>query len=333
MSLAGRLANRAKDLLFVAGTERYWRRRLRGRTMALVYHRVADPDENCSFLARGGTPVINPSELAREIGFLKDMGARFLTFADLRAGRYPSDSEFGIVLTFDDCFLDNYTTGLDVLDECGVKAVFFQSSGMVDADKLIPEHAFYLYADLPETALRLLELAHESGWPGTAEADVLNLPPLAARWILEVPVDSLKNVLAQLREQFPGREEALAQALYPKKDHLLHAIETGHEIGSHGHDHLNRSTLSADAFEQELIRSRERLAEITGHPPAAFSYPFNGHQAGDREICARHFHQAATVDQRPVERSSDPLALGRYSWPGQLPNELRMRRWLLTGRI
>jgi peptidoglycan/xylan/chitin deacetylase (PgdA/CDA1 family) len=332
MSLARRLVNRAKDLLFLPGTERYWRRRLHGKTMALVYHRVDDPAEY-PFLTRGGTPVIRPEQLAREIEFLKSQGARFLTFADLRAGHYPDEDEFGIVLTFDDCFRDNYTAGLDVLDACGVKAVFFQSSGMVEAKRLIPEHAFYRYADQAETASRLLDLARESGWPGAVEADVPNLAPLAASWIWEVPAVSLEGVLTQLREQFPGREEKLAQALYPKAEDLRRAVQAGHEIGSHGHDHLHRSILGADAFERELVRSSERLSEIVGAPPAAFSYPFNGHQVGDREICARHFRQAATVDSRPIERGSDPLALGRYSWPGQARNGLRLRRWLLTGRI
>ena len=332
MSLMRRLANRAKDLLFLPGTERYWCGRLRGKTMALVYHRVADPAEY-PFLARGGTPVIRPEQLAREIEFLKSQGARFLTFADLRDGRYPDDGEFGIVLTFDDCFLDNYAAGLDVLDACGVKAVFFQSSGMVGASRLVPEHAFYWYAGQPETAPRLLGLAREAGWVDAAEADVRDFTGLANRWIWEVPAESINVVLARLREQFPGKEEALAKALYPKEEDLRRAVQAGHEIGSHGHDHLHRATLSADAFEQELIHSCERLAEITGHPPAAFSYPFNGHQTGDREICARHFEQAATVDCQPIERGSDPLALGRYSWPGQARNGLRLRRWLLTGRI
>lgn len=332
MSLLARLANRARDLLFLPGTEFFWRACLRGKAMALVYHRVADPTLY-PFLAKGGTPVIRPDQLEREIGFLKEQGARFLTFADLRAGRFPGADEFGIVLTFDDCFRDNYRDGLRVLQSCGVKAVFFQSSRMIDACELIPEHAFYLYADQRETATRLLELARGASWPAAAETEVESLASRAAYWICTVPAPSLMKVLSQLREEFPGREEKLARSLYPTGEDVLNAVHAGHEIGSHGHSHLHRNTLSVEAFEKELASSRDRISEIIGFPPAVFSYPFNAHVPGDRELCARYFQQVATVDGKIIDRRSDPLELGRYSWPGQARNSLRLRRWLFTGRV
>lgn len=332
MNPVARLANRAQDLLFVPGTESFWRTRLHGRVLALVYHRVADP-ALFPFLARGGTPVISPEQLTEEIMFLQKQGARFLSFADMRAGHFPGADEFGVVLTFDDGFLDNYTTGLEVLEALGVKAVFFQSSGMVGAQALIPEHALYWYADNPQTAGRLRDLARTAGWPGAAGAAEEKLVGMVGRWIREVPAASLNAVIMQMRERHQDEEHALARALYPTEVDLRRAAQAGHEIGSHGHAHLPRSVLSAEAFEQELARSKERLAEITGQSPASFSYPFNDYQPGDRDICMRYFDQAATVDRQLIGRDSDPMALGRFSWPGQARNGLRFRRWLLTGRI
>lgn len=332
MSLARRLANRAKDILFVPGMEGIWRRQLHGRVMALVYHRVADP-ALFPFLERGGTPVIRPEQLGREISFLKEQGAQFYTFADLRAGRFPGADEFGVVLTFDDGFRDNYTTGLEVLESSGVKAVFFQASGMVGAQALIPEHALYWYADNPATSRRLGQLAGEAGWPGAEGAVEHELIGLVGRWLREVQADSLVMVVARMREHEQDEERELAAALYPTEEDLLRAARAGHEIGSHGDAHLPRSVLDAETFEQELVRSRERVAEITGTPPVSFSYPFNDYWPGDREICARHFEQVATVDGLLIGRESDPLALPRFSWPGAARNGLRFRRWLLTGKI
>lgn len=76
-------------------------------------------------------PADPPGELAAELGYLQRRGARFLTYADLRAGRYPSANEFAVIVSFDDGLRCNYEEGLEVLEGLGVPAVFFQSSGML----------------------------------------------------------------------------------------------------------------------------------------------------------------------------------------------------------
>jgi len=155
-----RIENRLIDLFFIPGTERYWIRRLKGKLMALVYHRVDDPS-NHSFLAYGGTPIIPPEELANELNTLRKYGARFLIPSDLRQGTFPASDEFGVIVTFDDGFPDNYTLGVEVLDSIGIKS-FFQCSAMINGDRLIPEHALYWYSSQRETAPMLLKLAHEA---------------------------------------------------------------------------------------------------------------------------------------------------------------------------
>lgn len=300
--------------------------------MALVYHRVADP-ARYPFLERGGTPVIHPVQLSREIRFLQEQGARFLTFADLGNGLFPGRGEFGVILSFDDGFRDNYITGLDVLSRHGVKGVLFQSSGMVDAGELVPEHALYWYADRPETSRQLRLLAVQAGWPGAGEVQPSALSRIVGQWVQQVSPDSLREAIEQLRATSRAEESALALELYPEAAHLQQAVQGGHEIGSHGHRHLPRSVLHADEFEKELSHSHDLLSDITRTDVKCFSYPFNSYLTGDEVICARHYAQVATVDNRLIEPGSDPLSLGRYSWPGHPRNGLRQRRWLMTGRI
>lgn len=300
--------------------------------MALVYHRVASPS-SYPFLARGGTPVISPRQLAKEIGFLQALGAKFFTFGDLRAGNFPRSDEFGVVLTFDDGFRDNYFDGLQVLDKSGVKAVIFQSSAMVDAPFLVPEHALYWYASEPSFSNKLSQLVREAGWPGSRRAEAQEMIVSIGRWIREVQEDSLNQVITRMRETFGEEEQTFAMALYPTRSDLQRAVKAGHEIGSHGDKHLPRSVLNEESFERELRLSSVRLAQITGIAPAAFSYPFNSYFPGDREICSRYFQQVATVDANVIERDTDPLSLPRFSWPGTAQSGLRFRRWMLTGRI
>ena len=139
-----RVANRLKDLLYVEGTAGVHLEDARGKVACLLYHRVVDPAEDrFDFLTRGGLPAISPRELASDIAFLRQKGAKFFTFEDLRGGSFPSHGEFGVIVCFDDCFRDNYVAGREVLEAHGVRGVFFQTSSLVERNDLLWEHALY----------------------------------------------------------------------------------------------------------------------------------------------------------------------------------------------
>ncbi len=330
MSLAGRLSNRSRDLLFLPAFDRRWRRRCGGKVHCLLYHRVDRPGQ-VPFLDRFGVPPIPPGELAEELAFLQDRGAQFLTFADLRAGRFPAPDEFGVIVSFDDGFADNYRHGLPVLDDLGIRCTLFQSTALVEATTLIWEHALYWFGSDPRRAAQLRDAAH-ARIPGCAGREGDDLVTFLRE---EVPIPAVEELLAELRRT-SGEEGAmgdLARSLYPRREDLVQAHCRGHEIGSHGHRHYPRRSLTAEAFEGELDRSRERLGQLLGEPPAAFSYPFDSHLPGDEAICGRHFEQVATVGGRPIEAGMSPLELPRFTWPGPHRHGLHRRRWLWTGRL
>jgi peptidoglycan/xylan/chitin deacetylase (PgdA/CDA1 family) len=330
VSRLGRVANRAADLLFLPPLDRLWRRRLRGKVLCLLYHRVDQPGR-VPFLDRFGVPPIPPGELAAELGFLQRRGARFLTYADLRAGRFPSAEEFGVIVSFDDGLRCNYEEGLEVLAALGVPAVFFQSSGMLAGGVLVWEHALYWYGTHPTLAPRLAELARQRlKLPAELEGAAL-----IARLRDGTPVARVQDLLAELAERWgtAGELAAAAEHLYPSEAHLIRARDAGHELGSHGHHHVPRCNISPATFEQELVRSSAVLSRVLGEPPQSFSYPFNSHLPGDDQICGRHFRQVATVDGALLTASTPALALPRFTWPGPHPNRLRRRRWLWTGTL
>ena len=51
--------------------------------------------------------------------------------------------------------------GIEVLSALGIKAVFFQTSGLVDGQELIWEHQLYWYSRSDQVAARLLRVANE----------------------------------------------------------------------------------------------------------------------------------------------------------------------------
>jgi peptidoglycan/xylan/chitin deacetylase (PgdA/CDA1 family) len=317
------------DLMFVPGSERIWRRRLLGKAMALLYHRVAPSGEH-GFLVDGGSPTTTPEEFDRDISFLDGLGARFLTFADLRQGIFPSPNEFAVLVTFDDGFKDTYQRGLGYLNARGIRATVFQSSAMIANErKLIAEHLLYWHASQPGWWDVLSRLLISEGWTNWLGNDCRHT---IWRLLHEAPQNTLQQIVTSLRTGLDDEAE-LCRAMYPTEQDLRDAKSQGHEIGSHGHEHLHRGTLDSDEFESDIRHSRSRLAEILGEPPRSFSYPFNARAAGDVERCSRYFSQVATVDAKLIDEHTNPLEVPRFSWPGAAVNEFRRRRWLLTGRI
>lgn len=330
MTLLQRIANRSLDLLFLPPFSGFWRQRLKGKVLCLLYHRVDAPGR-IPFLDRFGVPPITPADLREELRFLAGQGAVFLTFSDLRRGSFPAADEIGVIVCFDDGFHCNYTSGLGVLEWLQIRGVIFQSTAMVGADTLIWEHRLYWFGHEPGRCELLRQAAHRrlpASRPHRGDALVKHLRDAE-------PIAAVEALLQELVET-SGCAERLsryAADLYPDAAFLRAARTSHHEIASHGHHHYPRRGIDEQTFRTELIRSQEEIEAIVGRRPQAFSYPFNSHGPGDAEICAEHYRQVATVEARPILASTPFAEMPRCTWPGPFRNRLQRRRWLLTGHL
>jgi hypothetical protein len=102
--------------------------RLRGRAVALMYHRVL-PQGADSFST--DAIVVSPATFARQVAFLK----RHFNLLDvdtlrrcLEQGTFP---DRGCVITFDDGWYDNERHALPILQEHRAPALFFVATGYV----------------------------------------------------------------------------------------------------------------------------------------------------------------------------------------------------------
>lgn len=334
LHLAGRALNRSLDfLLFNPLLEPFWLERLRGQVTCLLYHRVDDPRSE-AFLTDGGSPVIAPEALESELRFLRRHGATFLTFEDLRAGHFPGPREIGFIVSFDDCFLQNYTRGLEVLAAVGARAVFFQSTAMVGARELLWEHGL-LWHTRDEARARAFTSLARGRLGRYSGALARSGRPLVRHLISEVPPGPVEDLLAEAQERLDCDVETaeVAKRIYPRAEHLRRARALGHEIGSHGHRHYNRLSIDDAVFEEELVRSREALTLLLGEAPASFAYPYGTFRPGDAVLCRRYFCSVVTVEKGRIGPSADHGRLPRFSWPGPSRSPFRRRRWLLTGSI
>ncbi|MGE0641498.1 MAG: polysaccharide deacetylase family protein [Thermoanaerobaculia bacterium] len=333
MTALGRVANRLLDLAFVPGSGAYWRRRLRGTVLCLLYHRVDTPGR-FPFLESFGPPVTEPAELERDLVFWKNQRATFTNFRQLREGWWPEPDQIGILVCFDDGFHDNYTQGLEIPHRLGIPATIFQTASMLDRTALIWEHQLYFHLRDPGAEARFRRVLGEQ--LPEPEADRLGSTRALLEWARFVaPREPLRETLrrASQKEDSSGREIELAAELYPSADDLRAAETKGVEVASHGLRHEPRHLLTDAEFEADLAQAKATLAEVLREPPAAYSFPFGSRLEGDERITRRHYAQAAIVQSRPIRSSDDPQALPRCSWPGTARNALRRRRWLLTGGI
>jgi peptidoglycan/xylan/chitin deacetylase (PgdA/CDA1 family) len=86
----------------------------------------------------------------------------------------------------------------------------------------------------------------------------------------------------------------------------------GVEIGAHSHTHPQMDLLSGRAATDELIRSRDRLAETLGHRIRSFAYPHGYWRRRVRHLVgAAGFDSACAVGNSLCSAQDHPLALSR----------------------
>ena len=319
-----RLLNRARDLLFYRGFVWLWRRRLNGKAMIYLYHRIESQGTH-PFLDSGGSPCTDAQEFRRDIRYLKELGAEFVRFSDLAGCDFSSNS-FYVVICADDGFSSNYQTGIQVADSEAIPMTIFQCAAMLSGSALIWEHQLYHLYFSPQSAAQFKDFVKQStAWP------------LGCDTIRDtIPAAEIEKVVAAFLLRHPeiaGTLDSISDSLYPTVDQLQSAQAKGHEIASHGNRHFKRSLITDEEFHNELQVSKSKLGKLLGQPVSAFSYPFNSYLAGDDVRCAKMYTMVATVDGGWVDKNTRLLQIPRNTFPGHARSVLRHRRWLLTGSI
>jgi peptidoglycan/xylan/chitin deacetylase (PgdA/CDA1 family) len=332
MSLLQKAAHRSLDALFAGPWfDGAWAARLRGKAVCFCYHRVEDPALH-PFLTESGYPAITPEGLRDDVRFLKDRGFDILTFEDWRKKGALDPQRPHAILSFDDCFRDNYENGRQVLDGEKVRGVFFQATSIVESEDLMWEQAIFWYCHDPRTRPVFAEKARQT-LADDAKAQRLEGPALAFYLVECVALDRALEILAEAQKAFSRDEtRSLAAELYPTRAHLAAAQASGHEMASHGHFHYKRENVTAAQFESDMKVSIEKILEWTGATALSYAYPHGNFTPGDRAICARYFKHVATVRHGVIDASTDPLELPRFYWVGPAKSPVRRKRWLLTGR-
>jgi len=286
------------------------RRHRAGRAIVLMYHRIADDDDDL---------CVPPATFDRQMELLKARVRVLPLGAIVRrlASVLPLTTDIAAV-TFDDGYRDNLDLALPILERHGLPATVFVTTGFVDGTRRPAGERLRAAV----TALRVCG-GGAGAWPERDATDRLVRAALAERDVrrcIATLHTHLKRVPAAHSERVLDEIERLAGSP-PSANRMLDweavrcLARRGVEIASHTITHPILSRVSLERAEHELCESKRRLEAEIGQPVSGFAFP-NG-QAGDFTadhitILQRLGYAYACTAQRGVNRpGSHPFSLRR----------------------
>ncbi|WP_292517441.1 polysaccharide deacetylase family protein [Methanoculleus sp.] len=219
----------------------------------------------------------------------------------LKAGKVPDKS---VVITFDDGYADNLWNAKPLLEKYGIPATVFVTSSHVDSDRefwwddlerllllsdQLPDQLeltvkgrkwnWDLSGDLGAESRRRYEIEPKS-WnvtmasdPGPQHAVYRDLH----RLLKPLSHEEQESILSTIA-QWAGMPRTGRETHRPLNVSELKELDRGGliEIGAHTATHTMLSMQPVGIQRTEIIRGKESLEEMLGHPVQNFSYPFGG---------------------------------------------------------
>jgi len=259
----------------------------RGRSLVLVYHRVAPDGSRSSSLV----PSIPETLFARQVQTLGELGG-IVPLAELLSSRHRTGrSRFA--LTFDDDYRAHAESVLPLLSGLGIHATFFLSGRSLHG---LGPYWFEVLEWLLEKR-GLQEVAGRLAISGRS------------------PIE-----LAVACEHDPRRQRQLEEAAEQPPMHLrpdqLQTLAATMTVGFHTLRHPALPVLSDEAVARAVTKGRGELAAVIRRPLSLFAYP---HGKADRRVAAQvrgaGYTAAWTGTPDAIRPGDDLFLLGRWE-PG-----------------
>ena len=242
----------------------------RSNIVGLTYHRIGDGEASDY---DGGVYSATVDELDAQLAHLKKR-YDVLTPAEvvnIATGKVPARS--GVVITFDDGYLDNYEVAFPVLRKHGLSAMFFLPTSYVGTG-YVPwwDRIAYVVKRATRPVIRL-------SYPHQAEFDIERLGrDMACLQVLRLyrdaattDPDRFERELQQACEQECPTFAATPRFL--NWDQAREMLRAGMSFGSHTHTHQILSKLTSEEQLVEVQTSRDILQRELQVPVDVLAYP------------------------------------------------------------
>lgn len=221
------------------------------------------------------------------------------------------------LLTFDDGLAGHASTVVPILDQRGLRGVFFVSGAPLQSHRMLSAHALHvLLSKLDEERLEREVLEHlglES--VHVPEEDARRMyhyeSPARARlkYLLTVvlPIDERAAAIAALFERYVGSSEQWAKQWYLGWDELAQMQSSGHTVGAHGTCHETYARLSPAERRDDLGRVVSLLSDGLGPDLRPISYPYGSVNEDTVAACMEVGFVHGFTTRRDWVRSSENL--------------------------
>jgi peptidoglycan/xylan/chitin deacetylase (PgdA/CDA1 family) len=280
----------------------------------LIYHRVTDLPSDPEMLA------VSPGNFRRQMEFLKRQ-FRVVRFDE----EWSNPQKPAVAITFDDGYADNVLEALPVLEEVGVPATFFVSSGHIGTGAefwwhrlegvLLQEGEFH-------SRFTLNDVRYGRAW-GTETVQQRKVLYTALNALMQrVSADRREDWLSQLEEWTdPGNKGKSIHRSMTREELKRLAASPWVAIGAHTVTHPALAALTEEQQRKEILISKQELENIIGKKITTFSYPF-GRKKDYNRTSVRLCREAGFIKVA----ANFPGQVHRWTDPYQLPRHL-VRNW------
>jgi peptidoglycan/xylan/chitin deacetylase (PgdA/CDA1 family) len=256
-----------------------------------------------------------------------------------------------VAITFDDGFLDNFTTALPIMEQYNLPATFFVSTNLVGSergywwDEL--EELLFHTLELPEVLpVKIRETDFEfrflkdrkvspaleqqiRDWNCEAQPVNERIDHFIKLWRLMQPLTSVEQqtILQEIRSQVKDltRNQHQFRVMTVEQLKML-SKKSMYEIGAHTVSHPMLSQHDASFQIQEINESKHIIGQWTGRSVESFAYPYGNFDQDTKEIVRESgFSLAVSTAESGVETSADLFSLPRIQVKNWNPDKFNQR--------
>ena len=175
----------------------------------------------------------------------------------------------GVMITFDDGYIDNFKLAYPLLRDHGLPAIFFIPTKTIEERTLgWWDHIAYM---LKMTKYEPIIFDGKKIYPKSDLKNTIRYI-LSLIWLNRMPVDELLSELSKTCNVSPPMLEIQEKELM-SWDNLKEVSRNGINIGSHTHSHIILSSLDLETQKYEMIKSKQVLEKKLGYKIRSISYP------------------------------------------------------------
>lgn len=274
------------------------------RAVVLLYHRVARAAHDHWKLS------VSPQHFEEQLQVLQHYNVMPLPELAQHWGnnKLPRKS---VAISFDDGYIDNYTTARPLLEKYNLPATFFITNGSIGT-------------------------GNEFWWDELEQMFVTDPDKHLQAWEQLLPMrhQQQQAFLAELRTAHGIEKKPRPDYTCMSRDQLKEMAATPlFTLGAHTVTHVALAHQPAAVQEQEMVNNSMWLQELTGKAPALLAYPYGNYNEATVNIASQlGFYAAFTTDPQPISKHSARYRLGRFQvhdWSGA-EFERQLNKWLLV---